>query len=659
MTNIKKDDVVEEIPTQRSRRKFILGSAAAGAGLAASSFVSTVQAASSDAEKNNAIVIPQEIPNSQKGPLTPGSFSAKKGMTGAQVFAKACKDEELAALFCCPGNYSIVNAIAAEGIPAYGGRTEGSMCAAADGFARATGEVSACSGTEGPGFTNMIMEMSSAHGCRTPLLVLASNMLISHEDNYSSFQFQYQQPVTEGIKKWGKRIITPNRVHEYAAYAFRNLKTGVPAPVHLDFPGEVANARFTDPTELTDYYDKTKYRTESVACPSDKEIDQVVAMIKKSERPMIVAGQGVFYRKAWEALKKVAEKNDIAVVETGPSRGHFPDSHRLSAGTANDALGSVDCIIFIGQYVMPTLGGFAFGPDAKAIRIHPEAEDLGRNWPLDLGVVSDEKVFLESLLDALPKRKRSAWISELVLARKSFEDTNTQFYKLALKHSNNTGVIHPGVIGKELADFLYHGDIPKEQTVVTVGGYTGSMWARRYLRTHRPGQFINVLYQYAPIGPDIAHTVGAGAAVQQGIGPQKPYQGAPVVTFTTDAGAGYSIMEMETLMKYKIPAIVVVYNNNAWGVWDSAKDTPRAQHLYLFQENVRYDIVAQGLGARGDYVKTPEGFKKALKVAYALAEKEGVSTLINCQSKKEFTHANDYPPGTPWPIHPGVGAFTH
>ena len=83
-------------------------------------------------------------------------------MTGAEVFATLCKEEELAALFCCPGNYTVINAIAAAGVPSYGGRCEGSMCAAADGFSRATGEVTACSGTEGPGLTNMIMNIASA-----------------------------------------------------------------------------------------------------------------------------------------------------------------------------------------------------------------------------------------------------------------------------------------------------------------------------------------------------------------------------------------------------------------------------------------------------------------------------------------------------------------
>ena len=76
---------------------------------------------------------------------------------------------------------------------------------------------------------------------------------------------QLQQPMTEGLKKWGKRLIMPNRVWEYASYAFRELKSGVPGPVHLDFPGDVAGARFTDPSQLERFWDSSKYRCESVA----------------------------------------------------------------------------------------------------------------------------------------------------------------------------------------------------------------------------------------------------------------------------------------------------------------------------------------------------------------------------------------------------------
>jgi hypothetical protein len=108
------------------------------------------------------IRIPAAVEESLNAPVGCAVIGEQE-MTGAQVFAKLCKDEALPALFCAAGNYHIVNEIAQAGIPCYGGRTEGGMCAAADGFCRVTGEVAAISGTEDPGIAHMMMNIGSAH----------------------------------------------------------------------------------------------------------------------------------------------------------------------------------------------------------------------------------------------------------------------------------------------------------------------------------------------------------------------------------------------------------------------------------------------------------------------------------------------------------------
>ena len=646
-----------------SRRDFIKTSAAAAgaaAGAAAVAVGTTTKSLAADEASGEipTIRIPEGFVENINEEPKPGTFSGR-GMTGAQVFANLCKEEELAALFCCPGNYTVINAIAAVGIPSYGGRSEGAMCAMADGFSRATGEVTATSGTEGPGFTNMIMNIAAANAARTPLLVLASNMRLSGDDREAFIQTSYQQPTTTGMKKYGKRLIAPNRVHEYGAYAFRQLKSGVPGPVHLDFPGEVARARFEDSSELTDFHDKTRYRSESRAHPSGQDMEKALAMISKAERPVLIAGQGVFQRKAWDDLKKAAEKQDLVVVGTGPTRGVFPDDHRLSASLAPDALMSADLVVFIGQYCMPSPGEYRFNPDVKAIRIHPEQEDLGRNWPLELGIVSDEKVFLEALADGLPSKKRDAWVDEVAAARKKLEAEHEELYKLGVKYSKATGALHPAVMCKEVHDFLYKGDIDPKQTVTGSGGWTSGLYAGKWLRAYRPGQGIVPAYQYGAIGPDLAMMIGASAAVQRGVGPQAEYKGAPALVITSDAGAAYSMFELDTASKYKIPIIALIYNNNSWGMWPNAVRSARSLHMYIFQENIRYDKLAEGLGVRGEYVKSGEQLRAALDRSYKIAAAENVSTLINCQAIKEFTSPRDYPPGISMNAEPGIGAFAH
>lgn len=640
-----------------TRRRFIIKSAAGAGALVAAAGPNSRVFANAMAEIPS-IRIPKEIPDSLNEAPKPGSFEGN-GMTGAQVFANLCKEEELAALFCCPGNYTVINAIAAAGVPSYGGRTEGGMCAAADGFSRVTGEVTATSGTEGPGFTNMIMNIAAAHAARTPLLVLASNMQLAGDDREQFIQTAYQQPTTTGMKKYGKRLIAANRVYEYGAYAFRQLKSGIPGPVHLDFPAEVARARFNDPTKLTDYYGKNKYRSESRAFPSPKEVEKAADLINKAERPLLIAGQGIFQRKAWDVLKEIAEKHEMAVVGTGPTRGVFPDDHRLSASLSPDALMSADLVIFVGQYCMPSPGEFRFNPDVKTLRVHPVQEDLGRNWPLDLGIVSDELVFLEALSGVLPRKKRDPWVTELAAARAAFEKQHLDVYELGLKYSRDTGTVHPAVLAKEVHDFLYKGEIDPKQTLTGSGGWTSGLYAGRWLRAFRPGQSIVCAYQYGAIGPDLAMTIGAGAAVQRGIGPQAPWKGAPVLCITSDAGAAYSLFELDTAAKFKIPVIALIYNNNSWGMWPSAVNSARSMQMYLFQENLRYDLMAEGLGARGEYAHTPEQLRSALKRSYEGAVKESVSTLINVQALKEFTSARHYAPGVALNPEPGVGAFAH
>jgi thiamine pyrophosphate-dependent acetolactate synthase large subunit-like protein len=632
-----------------SRRKFVR-QAAVGAGVAAA-FGKGAALLAQDQERPR-IRIPDDVRLRETALIPASDFP----MTGADVFARVCRDEGLAALFCCPGNYQVVNAIADHGIPSYGGRHEGAMASAADAFIRVTGEIAACSGTEGPGFTNMISAVAAANAARSPLLVLASNMSVRGDDTESRIQRGYQQPTTEGLRKYGKRLITAARVHEYGTYAFRQLRAGIPRPVHLDFTTEVSGARFESPAELEYYHDKTKYRTASRPHPDPKDIRQAAEMIGRARRPIIVASTGVFYSRAWEALRALAEKCQIAVVESAPMRGQFPDDHPLSASTAPDALPSADLVILVGQYCMPSVGEFAFGPDARYIRIDPDPEDIGRNLPIDLGIVSEETAALEALHAEMPAMRHDAWVAEIAAARGRFQEELAELYRQGASYRD---AVHPAVIAKELSDFLYRGNLPKEQTTVVQGGFGIARYTRRWLRAYRPAQIMNGAYQYGAIGPDVGYTFGVGVAVQRGVGPQAPYRGHPIVAITGDAGFGYTGFEIESLATYRIPAIVIVYNNNSWGTWPGNRRSKLVSHIHLFQENLRYDKVAEALGAHGEYVTRPEEFRPALDRCYELASTEHIPSVINCQAKKEFGIARQHPPGFLGKVEPGCMAYYH
>ena len=644
--------------SKRPTRRTFLQQAVAGAGATAAAALGGTSGEAAQQGGQNPVsgVAPIRVPAEFAAASAAAPVSFSFPMSGAQVFARACKEEGVAALFACPGNYPVIHAIASTGIPAYGGRHEGSMAHAADAFIRVTGEIAVASGTEGPGFTDMICAIACANAARTPLLIVASNMSIGAEDTEAGIQLGYQQPTTAGLKKYGKRLIIPRRVHEYAGYAFRQLRSGVPKPVHLDFPAEVASAQFKDASELEYFHGKARYRTESRPHPSSKDIATAVEMIRKAERPIIVSSNGVFYAKAWDALKRLAERAQIPVVESGAMKGQFSDASPLSANASPTALASADLVILAGQHCMPTVGEFAFGPDARYIRIDQAHEDIGRNLPIDLGIVSCERAALEALADAVPAMTHEAWIAEIAAARRKFEDQNIEYYKLGLRY---TDAIHPAVIARELGDFLYRGNLPKEQTTVASGGFGIARYVRRELRAYRPGQVMNGAYQYGAIGPDVGYAVGVAAAVQLGVGPQAAHKGHPIVCITGDAGFGYTAMEIDTMAKYKMPVVIIVYNNNAWGTWTGATREPRALPMHLFQENLRYDKLAEALGGHGEYVTRPGEFTPALARAYQVAAREGRPAVINCQGKKEFWDRAAYPPGSLGKIEPGVMSYYH
>ncbi|MBB3901392.1 thiamine pyrophosphate-binding protein [Methylobacterium brachythecii] len=635
--------------TPTSRRSFLLGATAAGGLLP---LQTAAAKAATTAPADHAITVPAEFATAANTALPKITFP----MTGADVFAAACKNEEVAALLCCPGNYKVIHAIAEQGIPVYSGRNELAMCAAADAFIRITGEMAVTSGTEGPGFTTMIMGIANANAARTPLLVLASNTSVKDDDTEAGIQVGEQQSVTTNLRKYGKRLITPQRVHEYAGYAFRQLRTGIPRPVHIDFTNEVTDARFKSAGDLSFFFDKTKYRSESKPYPNPADIKTAIQMLGAAKRPIIVSSTGVFYSKAWDALRKFAEKASIPVCESGAMRGQFPDDHPLSADRSPTALSSADLVFFVGQYCMPTIGEYAFGPEAKYIRIQPTAEDVGRNIPIDLGIVADERATMEALAEAASAASRPDWLNEIHAARAKFEDENEAIYKLGAAFGD---AVHPAVIGKELAAFLQGGNIPKEQTTIAQGGFGIARYTRRWLRAFRPGQIMNGNYQYGPVGLDIGYTVGVAAAVRQGAGVQAPYKGKPIVCITGDAGFGYTGLEVETMAKYRMPVVIIIYNNNAWGTWYPQADEVHRAPIHLFQENLRYDKVAEALGGRGEYVTRPEDFRPALERAWKVASEESLPVVINCQGRKEFWLRSKTSPGFLGKVEPGCMSYYH
>ena len=193
-------------------------------------------------------------------------------------------------------------------------------------------------------------------------------------------------------------------------------------------------------------------------------------------------------------------------------------------------------------------------------------EDLGRNWPLDLGVVADEAAFLEVLAERIGKRKRDAWVAEIAKAKQTFQGQIDVVYKQGLDNSAKSGLLHPACIARDMQNFIDTHPEGRLAIATGAGGWTSGLFAAKFMRAYRPAQTIVPAYQYGAIGPDMAMMMGVNVAVQRGVGPQKGYQGTPTICLTSDAGAAYSLFELDTAIKYGLPTINIIYNNDAWGL---------------------------------------------------------------------------------------------
>jgi acetolactate synthase-1/2/3 large subunit len=269
------------------------------------------------------------------------------------------------------------------------------------------------------------------------------------------------------------------------------------------------------------------------------------------------------------------------------------------------------------------------------------------------------KAALEALYEAMPSMKHDSWIAEVRKAEKDYDEGMAKVY--AQVRSLFPDTVHACDVGKALGDLLHKGTIPRDQTTIVSGGFGIARFVRPYIRAYRPAQILNGPYWEIVVGPDIAYTVGVALAVEYGIGPQKAYKGGPIVCTTGDAGFGITAMEMETLAKYRVPAVVVVWSNNTWGTWRSQMAKPGAtrnpvEHCHLFQENLRYDMLAQALGCYGEYVTKPADFAPTLARAYAQTVRDRIPTLVLAQGKKESL-CPEWPPNSLGSINPGVSGY--
>ncbi|MBU5671908.1 biosynthetic-type acetolactate synthase large subunit [Paenibacillus brevis] len=447
---------------------------------------------------------------------------------------------------------------------------------AADGYARASGKVGVCIATSGPGATNTVTGIATAYMDSVPLVVITGNV-VSSLIGTDAFQEADITGITMPITKHSYLVRNvedlPRVIHE----AFHIANTGRKGPVLIDIPKDVSAAKtMFEPVQnvhLRGYQPTVK--------PNRIQLDKLAAAIQESERPVILAGGGVVYAGAHEALLEFVNITQIPITTTLLGLGGFPSGHELWMGmpgmhgtvTANRSIQEADLLINLGarfdDRVTGKLDGFA--PLAKIAHIDIDPAEIGKNVNTDIPIVGDVKNVLELLIPLVARAgKADAWREKVV---KSSQEN-------PFKYKDSDTVLKPQWVIELL------NETTEGQAIVTTDVGQHQMWAAQYYKFNQPRSWITS----GGLG-----TMGFG--FPSAIGAQMADPDRLVISINGDGGMQMCAQELAICAINNIPVKVVVINNQVLGMV--------RQWQELIYEN-RYSFI--DLAGSPDFVKLAEAY---------------------------------------------------
>jgi thiamine pyrophosphate-dependent acetolactate synthase large subunit-like protein len=523
-----------------------------------------------------------------------------KMTSGNDLVVRSLKDEGVDTVFYLTGGPMVDVAMRCIeiGFRSVDVRHEQAAAMAAHSYSRVIGKPGVCFAASGPGATNLITGVGNAFLDAVPVVALGGASALS-QSGMGAFQEMDQVGMFKPITKWSERVMDVRRIPEIVNKAFRVATSGQPGPVYIDLPGDVL---YREVEENSVTFPKMPHSVPRMSGDPDL-VKKAIAILKDAKRPVIVTGTGVLWSKAMAELKEFVELSGIPFYTTPQGRGVIEEDHRLSfLGARNQAWKEADVVLVVGTR-MNFIIGFGQAPrwaeDVKIIQIDISDEEIGRNRPVDVGIVGDAKMVLQQLTkegrDVFHGRKELAWIDTL-----RGYDKRANEKSQALLNTDQTP-IHPLRLCKEVRDFM------DRDAIIVVDGHEILNFARQSIPTNAPGHRVNA-------GPNGC----MGVAVPFGLGAKVAKPDTQVIVLSGDGSFGMNGMEIDTMVRQNIPALIVISNNGGWagqGVMNAGRDLGYS----------RYDKMAEVFGAHGEYVERAQDIRPALE----RAAKSGKPAVVN------------------------------
>ncbi|MET3290579.1 UNVERIFIED_CONTAM: acetolactate synthase-1/2/3 large subunit [Brevibacillus sp. OAP136] len=569
-------------------------------------------------------------------------------LTGGQIIAKALKNYGIPYVAGIPGHgcWTLLDAFLEEGceIPFIQVMHEQSAVHLADGYYRASGKPMAAVTSVGPGAANTIIGLGTAYADSTSVILFtgapATHMrghgVMQELDRFHSNDFPR---VTEGVTK---RHWEANRVEELPFImhrAFNAMLTGRRGPVHVEVPMDVqAEAIEVQIHDLERRMPIGTMRADVAA------ISAAAQLLRKAARPVIVAGGGAITAEAWNELRQLAEAVGAAVVTTWNGKGAFPEDHRLFAGSVgqtgttsgNSLAANADVVLSVGcrftdwsasSYRKGT--SFSF-PPAKLIHIDIDPQEIGKNYPTEVGIVADAKLALQDLLQAFTTADIEAMAANRADYYQEIERQKQEWERIisARRESNES----PMTSQRPLAELRKV--LPRDGIVVVGSGNTQGA-VKQSFPVYEPRTYLTS-GSFSSMGWAVPASLGAKLAQPE----------RKVVCIVGDGDFMQSLPEIAVAVMHNIPVVFLVQNNMGYMSIRGGQRKIMGRHIgseFNLKNGEPYTPhfaeVARHFGLKAWRAETPEQVADALKEAL---ETDG-PTLVEAMTSRDA--AGPFVPG--------------
>ena len=540
-------------------------------------------------------------------------------MNGAEFVAECLKQEGVSKVFgqCGHTNYGLIEALPRAGMEFVSFRHEQLAAHAADAYFRVSHKLAVLLVHLSPGLTNTVTGVASAAADSTPMLVISGNTPSYNHGREGHQCIRFHADASQGdifrpICKRVWRVDDPNLLVDVLPRALNFAQAGRPGAVLIDVPMDVFSRAVSAPVP-----DTRSRRPESRAAGPDADIERAAGLLWRAERPVLFIGNGIHLSEAWDGVKAVAEYLGAPVATTLVGKGGFPEDHPLSLGVtgiwgtglANQTTLEADTILAVGTSFGEADSSswnpnYTFAiPPSSLIQIDLDPQEVGKTYPLAVGIVGDAKATLSRLLQAL--RAEGAPRKWGESQRFAALDARRQRWLREIAPTQHDGgrPIHPARLLYELNQTL-----PDDAIVITDVGWNKN-GAGQQLITRRPLTYITS-GGMATMGFAPAAAIGAKIA--------RPDR--PVVALVGDGGLMSACGALATAVELGTPVLWVLFNNYCYStIRTMGLAFFKSTYGTLFQRpdgtayNPDFQLLAKAHGMEARLVEDPEQLTSTLK----------------------------------------------